>query len=387
MNALIVHVMQPVLSVSTSEQLAHGLQLLAASDFLALDTEFMRDDTYYPVLCLIQAADTRHCMVIDPLATNASGERLDLAPLWHFLSDRSRLKVLHAARQDLEVLSQAMSRSMQFPDQPITGPVFDTQVAAGLLGHPAQVGYGQLVTQRLQHTLPKGHARTDWNKRPLSSEQLDYAADDVRYLVPLYQNLREALRSAGRQDWLDQEMQELEDPALYRTEPQEAWRRLKGLDRLNPAQRATAKLLARWREERAMQSNRPRGWILSDEALRDIAERLPTAQSLPRIRNLPPAVIRKRGEELLTLVAQGKERAASESTQPQPGRPEPEQLAKVTQLMSVVRAAAQQLNIASELLATRRDVERLVFSGRTGRLLNGWRREVIGERLIELTQS
>lgn len=156
--------MQPILSASTPDQLAQGLDLLCRGDFVALDTEFMRESTYYPVLCLIQAATPESCVVIDPLAASLSGGD-KLQPLWEFLADRKRLKVLHAARQDLEVISQAM-RSLDAAPVSIPGPIFDTQVAAGLLGHAAQVGYGGLVTQRLGLTLEKGHARTDWGKRP-----------------------------------------------------------------------------------------------------------------------------------------------------------------------------------------------------------------------------
>lgn len=382
--------MQPVLSASTPDELAQGLDLLSHGDFVALDTEFMRESTYYPVLCLIQAATSDACVVIDPLAAPLA-EGAKLQPLWEFLADRKRLKVLHAARQDLEVISQAMRTLDAAPGSipgPIPGPIFDTQVAAGLLGHAAQVGYGALVTQRLGLTLEKGHARTDWSKRPLSVEQLAYAADDVRYLAPLYLNVRDALEAKGRLEWLREAARELEDPGLYRTEPQEAWRRLKGLDRLQPPQRAVAKLLANWRESRAMQSDKPRGWILSDDTLREIAERLPTSvAALEKVRTLPAGVIRKRGEELAALVAQGKENSAGEPPSFVPSRPEPEVLGRITQLLAFVRAEAERLSIAPELLATRRDVEQLVFSGRVEHLLKGWRREVLGERLVAMAQE
>lgn len=371
--------MQPTLLITTPEELAHGLALLANSDYIALDTEFMRESTYYPGLCLIQAAADDGCIVIDPLALE------DLQPLWQFLADRKRVKVLHAARQDLEVLSQSMSRPLEADSLPIPGPIFDTQIAAALLGSPAQVGYGNLVTERLGHTLPKGQTRTNWAQRPLTREQLEYAADDVRYLAPLYLNLRDALQSAGRLHWLDEDTQELEDRSLYRVEPDAAWRRLKGLDRLRPEQRATAKLLAGWREARAMLKDKPRGWILADESLREIIERLPQSmQDLQAISSLPASLVRKRGEEILALIAQGRKNAAAEEPVTIPARPEAEQLARVTKLMAFVRSEAQKLGLAPELLATRRDAEHLVFSGRSDHLLSGWRREAIGERLVAL---
>lgn len=369
--------MPPTLLITTPEELSHGLALLANSDYIALDTEFMRESTYYPGLCLIQAAANDGCIVIDPLALT------DLQPLWQFLADRKRVKVLHAARQDLEVLSLSMSRPLEADGLPIPGPIFDTQIAAALLGSPAQIGYGNLVTERLGHTLPKGQTRTNWAQRPLTAEQLEYAADDVRFLAPLYLNLRDALQAAGRLHWLDEEVQELEDRRMYRVEPDDAWRRLKGLDRLRPEQRATAKLLAGWREARAMLKDKPRGWILADDSLREIVERMPeSVQDLQAIGSLSPNLIRKRGEELLALISQGRKNAATEEPVTIPARPEPEQMARVTKLMAFVRAEAQRLGLAPELLATRRDAEQLVFSGRSDHLLSGWRREVIGERLV-----
>lgn len=373
--------MSEVLYVSDAEQLHRAIERLSVSEFIALDTEFMRESTYYPLLCLVQAATERACVIIDPLAVQ------DLQPLWALLHERSRTKVLHAARQDLEVLSQARTQRGALPVAlgEIPGPVFDTQIAAALLGYPAQIGYGSLVAERLEHTLAKGHARTDWTRRPLSDEQLVYAADDVRYLVPLYADLRAALAAEGRVAWLEEEMRKLEDPALFRTEPKEAWRRLKGLDRLKPAQRLAAKRLAAWRETKAMTHDRPRGWILPDEALREVAERMPTsAGQFEQMRFLPAGIARKSGEDLLGIVAHAQRDAANEPSFTAPGKPEAEQLARVTRLMALVRKQAEEMRIAPELLATRRDVEQLVFSGKTETIGSGWRLPVIGERLMAL---
>lgn len=367
--------MQPAPPVTTSAELLHALDQLRDAEFVALDTEFMRESTYFPKLCLVQLATPTHCALVDPLAVP------DLQPLWDFLNDRARIKVLHAARQDLEVLSVAMRGALN-------GPIFDTQIAAALLGLPAQIGYGALVASRLGQQLEKGHTRTDWSRRPLSADQLQYAEDDVRYLVPLYQNLRDALEEAGRTPWLYEETRELELPSLHRTEPDAAWKRLKGLDRLRPEQRATAKLLAHWREEMAIKHDKPRGWILADDALREIAERLPgKPEDLENIRTLPAGVARRRGEELLTLVTRGREQGDSEPASFLPPRPEPQQLAMVTKLMNLARTTAEELKISPEILATRRDVEQLVFSRRTDRLSTGWRKDVIGDRLIAKAQG
>jgi ribonuclease D len=363
--------MQPAPPVTTSAELLQALERLADGDFVALDTEFMRESTYFPKLCLIQAATAAHIVLIDPLAIP------DLQPLWNFLNDAKRIKVLHAARQDLEVMSLSMR------DATLAGPIFDTQIAAALLGHPAQIGYGALVAERLSHTLDKGHTRTDWSRRPLSTEQLQYAEDDVRYLVPLYINLRDALEEAGRLPWLYEDTHELEDPALHRTDPGDAWKRLKGLDRLKPEQRATAKLLAQWREEAAIKHDKPRGWILADDSLREIADRMPTTlEALETVRTLPAGVVRRRGEELLSLVTRGRELASSEPAAFIPPRPDPQQQALVTKLMNFTRTHAEGMKVSPELLATRRDVEQLVFSHRADRLESGWRKDVIGERLL-----
>ena len=374
--------MQPALYARTEAELAHAVQLLSGGDFVTLDTEFMRESTYFPRLCLLQAATADCCVLIDPLAIT------DLSVLWTFLLDRRRLKVLHAARQDLETLSLNITRSFPDLESAVPGPLFDTQIAAGLLGHAGQIGYGGLVEARLQHALTKGHARTDWTRRPLSPEQLAYAADDVRYLVPLYHDLRDALEAAGRTSWASEENAALEDPRLYRTEPVDAWRRLKGLERLQPAQRAIAKLIAAWREARAMKSDKPRGWILTDEALREIAERRPQSVSdLEQIRSLADGTIKRQGDEILRLVSEGQAAAAGEANSVMPQRPDSQAIARVTRLMNVVREEAERLRIAPELLATRRDAEQLVYSGNGAHLRQGWRREVIGERLIALANK
>ncbi len=367
--------MQSTVFVTASRELVQALEQLSG-DFIALDTEFMREKTYYPQLCLVQIATLEHCVVIDPLSVT------ELQPLWSFLADRSRVKVLHAARQDLEVITLAT------PDAPLPGPIFDTQIAGALLGSPAQAGYATLVADHLGVELSKSSARTDWSRRPLSEEQLRYAADDVRYLARLYVQLRDALRAEGRLEWAYEETLECESPALYRTQPEDAWRRLKGLDRLAPAQRAAAKQLAGWRESMAIKHDKPRGWILNDETLRAIAERLPaSSEELQTIHGLSPGVVRNSGAQLLELVARARELASAEREAFIPPKPDPAQLTRVNRLMSWLRQRGVELKISPELLATRREVEQLVFSGRADRLLAGWRSSVIGEDLQALARA
>lgn len=366
-----------IVHVTRDDQLLPALELLARGDYVALDTEFLRESTYYAKLCLVQLGNEHACVVVDVLALSS------LKPLLDFILDRSRLKVLHAARQDMEVLVQAQPADLQR----IPGPLFDTQIAAGLLGLPGQIGYGDLLSKRLGVTLPKGLARTDWSRRPLSDEQLHYAADDVRYLGPLYLQLRDELQRRERLDWLQEETAVLDNAVLYRTAPEDAWQRLKGTTQLQPAQRAALKQLAQWREVRAIEANKPRGWILSDEALRYISERLPQSMDeLQRTRDLPPAVLRKQGETLLELVQTGIRLADTEAPA-RDFRPSNQQQSQVSKLMQLVRNTAERIDVSPELLATRRDMEQLVYFDKTEHLQQGWRKAVIGDALLAAHQA
>jgi ribonuclease D len=357
--------------IQDSGALEAALFRLHGADRLALDTEFMRESTYHPQLCLVQIGTESDCCLIDPLAG------LDLAPLHELLRDRSRLKILHAARQDLEVL--------QLAGGAVPGPLFDTQIAAALLGFAPQVGYAELVARQLGHSIDKGQTRTDWSRRPLTPAQLAYAADDVRHLLTLHTDLQAALAAQGRTEWMAEEAGACEDPALYRTDPALAWRRLKGLNRLQPAEQSTARALARWREQRAIESNKPRGWILADEALYAIAARAPQSiHALEDIPSLPPGVVRKRGEELLALVQTAR---ADESGVPlsAPRRPLPEEMAQAAGLLKIVREVATELGIGAELLATRKDIEAIAFGSSApgdSPVMRGWRRNVVGEKLL-----
>lgn len=364
--------MRDAMLVTTPEQLDAAVFRLEGARRFAIDTEFMRERTYSPQLCLVQVASDTDCYLVDPLAG------LELAPLFALLADRTKPKILHAARQDFEVILNACGQ--------VPGPVFDTQVAAALLGMPPQVGYADLVARRLGHSIDKGQTRTDWSRRPLSDAQLAYAADDVHHLLQLHADLVTTLESTGRAGWNAEECVSLEDPRLYRTDPADAWRRLKGLGRLRPAEQAVARALAGWREQRAIASDKPRGWILSDEALYALATLAPrTASELEQVRALPPATVRKRGDELLALIAAAHESAPDASATRAPERPTPEQTQQIGRLQQRVKDVAAGLGISPEVLATRRDVEGMVLgSPEHSPLLRGWRREVIGLQLLEL---
>lgn len=333
-----------------------------------IDTEFVRERTYFPHLCLIQVARGETLWLVDALAFE------DPAPLAELLHPAHGPWVIHAARQDLEALL------------PITGtplaPLFDTQVGAALLGFPAQVGYGELVRQLLTVELPKGQARTDWSARPLSQDQLSYAADDVRYLRSLADLIGERLERAGRLAWMEEDCTRLSDPALYRNEPTEAWQRLKGVEQLPPLEQVALRALAAWREHTAITRNRPRGWILPDDALRELAQRRPgTLEALQRISSLPPAVIRNSGRSLLDCIQEAGADAALLEQRPQQERLTPEQQAKLSRLQEASRKLAGELGLAPELLATRRDLTALVRGATVADTLRGWRRELLQEPL------
>jgi len=360
---------EPYAFIDRAEDLSALAERLANESEIALDTEFMRERTYFPLLCLVQVANEREIDLIDPLTL---GELNEIAAL---LSRTSLRVVLHAARQDIEVLqTRCGTLSMR---------LFDTQVAAALLGMPPQIGYGDLVQRVLGVALEKAHARTDWSARPLRAEQLAYAAEDVRYLLPLHDRLALELQRLGRTEWFEYEMSRLADPALYRTEPAEAWQRLKGLDQLDPRRAEVARSLAEWRERRAMQRDRPRAWILADDAIFEIVRTLPAdPAALARLPSLPRAVLERCGADLLELVA----KSAHLGDQPFAGRrrtrPDPQQEVRLKSLSAIVRKVAGELGLSPEILATRRDLLQILAGRRDVEPLRAWRREVIGESLL-----
>jgi len=355
------------LIIHTIEDLASLAQRLGSEDAIALDTEFLRERTYRAELCLIQIATRDHAACVDPLGGGA------LDPLLPVLRTSKTIKVLHAARQDLEVLL------------PATGPiasVFDTQVAAALAGYPSQVGYAELARRLLGVELAKAHTRTDWSRRPLSPEQIEYALDDVRHLLPLRDELVGTLERLGRLDWLAEELQFLADERQLSVDPDDAWRRLKGLAGLDPGRVSLAHKLAAWRERRASDRNRPRGWILDDAVLREIVLQVPRSPAALRgIAQMPESVARNSGAELLAMVA------ASDISQPPPAlprrqRPDPALTAAVKRLAEVTATVAAELDLAPEVLATRRDLEQVARGEANVPPLKGWRRAMIGERLL-----
>jgi ribonuclease D len=326
----------------------------------------MREKTYRAELCLVQLAWDAEAVCIDPLALG------DLAPLVPMLTG-GPVKIMHAARQDLEVMLPAVG---------LVRPVFDTQIAAALAGFPAQIGYAELARRLLGVELAKAHTRADWSRRPLGAEQQEYALDDVRHLSAMRASLLETLAARGRLAWLEEELAALDNADALRVAPEEAWKKVKGLPTLDADRQRLAQSIAAWRERRAMDRNRPRGWILDDVALREIVLRLPS--SLDVLAGLPEmqeSVVRKCGEELLALV---RDAAIPDPPPPLPRRerPDPALLATAKRLADIAAGVAAELEIGPEVLATRREIERLAAGRQDVSLLRGWRAEVVGKKLL-----
>ncbi|MDZ7829587.1 MAG: ribonuclease D [Halofilum sp. (in: g-proteobacteria)] len=355
--------------IATTAELESLVEHLRSREWFALDTEFIRETTYWPKLCLVQVATTERVACIDPFSCHS------LDPLHAALDDPAVTKVLHAAGQDLEIFHHLTGRMPQ--------PLFDTQVAAPLVGFPEQAGFARLVEAVLDVKLGKGHSRTDWNERPLPEEVIEYAADDVRYLVPLYQALREQLAARGRLGWLDADFEALADPARFERPNADAWQRLKGIDRLSNPSRAVAAALAEWRERTAREADRPRGHVLRDDALLDIAKALPKdRKSLARLRSLRGNTVDRHGDKLLALVAEARKQTPPESGPEREKLQLDENSEALTDALSALlrlRAAREGLNPAS--IATRRDLARIATGTPAGEILEGWRAELVARDL------
>jgi ribonuclease D len=361
--------------ITEPARLAEQLHRIPPGALVGLDTEFLRERTYYAQLCLLQVATADDAYCIDALAlvgseTTPPGELTLLQPM---LRDASICKIMHAARQDMEVL---------WPHVGVVSNVFDTQLAAAMIGAPAQVGYGALVAELLGVQLEKSQTRTDWSRRPLSVAQIDYALDDVRHLLPLHATLTERLNSLGRRAWFEEDSRRAESTDGFQVDPNDAWQRFKGFTALDEHRQRLAKSLAAWREQRAMNSDRPRGWLLPDAALREIVMRVPrSGADLSDIAELPDGIRNNSGTQLLQIVSDAQVPCPPPPL-PQRTRPDAEFTARVQRLADTARRAGGELQLAPELLATRRELERIVGGDLQVLPLQGWRRQVVGEKLL-----
>jgi ribonuclease D len=367
--------MQPITSTA---DLSAFCARLEGQPFVAVDTEFMRETTYWPKLCLIQAAGADGTeAAIDPLA-----EGLDLAPLLALMRDVRSLKVFHAARQDVEIFNNLGA---------IPTPLFDTQIAGMAAGFGEQIAYDALVRKLLKVEIDKSHRFTDWSRRPLTDAQLSYALADVTHLAQLYPILRARLEKANRLSWVNEEMAALGDPELYDVEPENAWRRLKPR-RHSVKYLAVFRAIAAWRERTAQQRDQPRGRILKDEAIDELAAQAPTdIEALNRLRSVPKGFGGSRyGPELIEAVraALADPEAYAPKIERETAPPSPAAGAVVELLKVLLKARAEDAGVASKLIATVSDLEKIASNDHADSpALHGWRREAFGEDALRLKRG
>lgn len=352
--------------IATPEELHAYCQKIANSTWLAIDTEFLREKTYYARLCLIQVYNGEHLACIDTLAID------DLEPLLQILDDTRITKVLHAAFQDLEIFYQLGHR--------VPAPIFDTQIAAALLAKGYQVSYGALVQQLLNVELDKSHSRTDWSRRPLSDAQLEYAANDVLYLGDIYLRLKESLITADRLHWLEEDDHLLSDPQQYQVHSADVWQRVKAKEVLSRQQLAVLQALAAWREQRAMRIDRPRRWVMSDEILIALAQT--DGSGLPADLPVNDKFREQFGAQIGDIIRQAL--TLPEDKWPELNiRPRPDATEKRTlkTLMQLVEQTAERINVEPAMLSNRKAVTALYHGASRLPFLDGWRKAVIGDAL------
>ena len=362
--------LQPITATS---ELADACRRMAKHPFVTIDTEFLRETTYYPLLCVAQMASAEEAVVIDALAPG-----VDLSPFYGLMANKKVMKVFHAARQDIEIVWHAAKL--------IPHPIFDTQVAAMVLGYGDSISYDQLVARITGDTLDKSHRFTDWTRRPLSEAQLRYAISDVTHLRQVYLKLVEDLRQRGRAEWVEDEMRVLTSPETYRLEPENAWQRLKTRVR-KPNELAVLIEVAAWREREAQARDVPRSRVLKDEVIGDIAVQAPTsAEKLAHLRSLPKGFERSRwGEAIVAAVARGL--ARDPKTLPRPVRAQSATNgAAVVELLKVLlRLVSERHHVAAKVIATVDDLERIAADDTADvPALTGWRRELFGEKALAL---
>ena len=373
---------QAVLSLAHEGEIAETAALARTSGRLGIDTEFMSEGRYRALLCLVQVVvddpsspERTRIILIDALSD------VDVTPIAELLGDRSIEVVLHAGRQDVAILRRAWRTELT--------NVFDTQIAAGFAGESAQAGYGNLIGSILGQRVGKTASYTRWDSRPLTSEQLSYAAEDVAHLLELAEELQRRLRESRRLEWAREECRRLES-ATDERDPETAWERLPRVNQLDPRARAVARELAAWRERTASDEDRPVGSVIGDPPLVELAKRQPsTVAGLEQIRGIHPSGIRRRGQAIIEAIARGRE------AQPIPrdqyrGRSEPGDSPLIALSEALLRARALEAGVAYELIASRSELDQIVAASRRGepepdvRTLGGWRRELVGADLRDL---
>ena len=366
----------PAPPITDTARLAEFCARLSGAGYVTIDTEFMRENTFWPVLCLVQVAGPDAAAAIDALA-----DSIDLSPLYELLADERILKVFHAGRQDLEIFYHRMGK--------VPAPVFDTQLAAMVCGFGDQISYENLLARTIGVTVDKASRFTDWSRRPLSERQLDYALADVTHLRPVYEQLAARMKRTGREHWLDEEMAVLTAPATYRIDPEAAWRRIKGRGGKGKRFFAILVELAAWREREAQARDIPRNRILRDEAIMEIASHAPRkTETLAHVRGISAKMAAGPiGQAILQAIEDGIARPAHSLPTP-PERPErlPPGLGPLTDLLKVLlKLNCEKQNVATRLVAAGDDLERIAADDDAEvPALRGWRREIFGDQALAL---
>ncbi len=362
--------------IATQENLVAFVERARTSNVLAIDTEFLREKTYYAKLCLLQLATDDEVVIVDPFEVD------DLSVLVPLLLDENMVKLFHAGGQDLEIILREVGV--------LPRPIFDTQIAAALLGHTQQIGYAALVHAECGVSLKKIDSFTDWSRRPLSASQRDYAADDVVYLPRLYNSMRAALIKKGRLSWLDHDFAELSDPKRYETNERDRYRRLKRVSQLSRRQLSAAREVAAWRELEAQRRDVPRKWVITDEQIVEACKReARTIDELFMVRGMSERLSTKDARAVVSLMASALD--APPDTWPEMDRcskSEPNVDAELDLMSAIVRLRSKQHGIAFPTLASHDDLARVARGYREDiDLLRGWRRTIVGEELLELLEG
>ena len=352
--------------IDTDVDLQHFCDKLKQEKWIALDTEFIREKTYYPELSLIQIAGTNDIACIDPYKIT------NFTPLTDLLNDYNIVKIFHSPSQDLELFAHVFKSVPQ--------NIFDTQLAASLLGIGNQIGYADLVNKLCKVQLDKKHTRTDWSRRPLSESELDYALDDVRYLGGIYQTLTDKLIETDRINWLSQDFKLMSDIEHYQTQWSSLWKKLKGSQKLKGNELNYADQICQWREKQAQQKNLPKRWVMKDEDVVDIARLKPTELSgFKAIRTLNERFIKQHGDTIIQLLQQADNIADELKPKHEKFKSlSDNQQTKADCLMAICRRCAAKSDMAMASLATKKDIDKMIL-GKDSKLLNGWRFEMAGE--------
>ena len=364
--------------ITKSDDLSKLVDRLSKQPFIAVDTEFMRENTYWPELCLLQVASSEEAAAIDPNAD------IDLTPILNLMvENKDVLKVFHAGGQDLEIIHNLTGK--------VPIPLFDTQIAAMALGHGEQIGYSNLIESLLGHSLDKGARFTDWSRRPLDKRQIDYAIADVTHLATIFPRMVDRLRKNGRGAWLDEEMERLADPSSFAFDAQDAWKRLK-LPSRNPAVLGRLKALAAWRENEARSKNLPRGRILKDDTMGELAIHPPkTQEELGQVRGLSSGWRSNDiGGRLMSALASAKPLGPDDLPDREPRRPGlTKEGALVSDLLKLLlKIRSKEAGVASKLIARADELEALAAGVRNGlNILSGWRFEEFGRDAVDLVEG